>query len=285
MPPAAVPMPGPASHNPESADARRPAGDYDRFCRDLRDACGIDLAQYRRGPTERGVRSLAARRGRPHDLAAYARLLAGDRPAREELVGHLTVNASRLWRNPGQWRLLERRVLPGLAASGAGRLRCWSAGCSYGAEAYTLAAVAVDAVPRAQVTILGTDIDRRVIERARTAGFGADDVGGAPPAALAAHFTRHDGRWYAGAALRRLVRFEQADLLRLPARTDGFDLVLCRNTMLYFADDARDALLRRLARSIRPGGVLMIGNTERLADPCALGLERVAPSTFRRRCR
>ena len=88
----------------------------------------------------------------------------------------MTINVSQLWRHPEQWVRLERDVLPELAA--AGQVRAWSAGCSYGAEATTLAAVCHQAIPSARVTITGTDIDKRMIERARAGVFSAEDARG-----------------------------------------------------------------------------------------------------------
>ena len=191
-----------AAHGPAT-------GDYECFCREVRRLYGIDLTQYRRGPMERRVRVLAARRGRHLDLVAYADLLAYDQAELTTFLSRVTVNVSRLWRNPGQWHLLEHDVIPGLAAAGDGRLRCWSAGSSYGAEAYTLAAVANRAVPHVRTTILGTDIDADMIARARAGVFSADDVRDAPVAALANYFTKAGGWWHVNDELRRRVRFEQ----------------------------------------------------------------------------
>lgn len=265
-----------AAHGPAT-------GDYECFCREVRRLYGIDLTQYRRGPMERRVRVLAARRGRHLDLVAYADLLAYDQAELTTFLSRVTVNVSRLWRNPGQWHLLEHDVIPGLAAAGDGRLRCWSAGSSYGAEAYTLAAVANRAVPHVRTTILGTDIDADMIARARAGVFSADDVRDAPVAALANYFTKAGGWWHVNDELRRRVRFEQGDLLRQPVEAERFDLVLCRNTVIYFTDEARDALHARLAHSIRRGGVLVIGSRERIARPRAIGLQLEAPHVFRKR--
>jgi chemotaxis protein methyltransferase CheR len=161
-------------------------------------------------------------------------------------------------------------------------VRCWSAGSSYGAEAYTLAAIARRAIPRAQVSILGTDIDARMVQRARAGVFTADDARDAPTATLAAHFDLVDGHWHASAQLKRLVRFEQGDLLRVQPAPASYDLVLCRNTVIYFNEDVRDALHGRLAASLRAGGRLVVGATERVSDPAGHGLEPESPFVYRK---
>jgi chemotaxis protein methyltransferase CheR len=264
------------------AGARREAADdYEPFCLVIRRLCGIDLLQYKRGQMERRLRSFIATRG-IDSLDAYAARLKADPAELEKFLDRVTINVSQLWRNPEQWELLEERVLPDLAATGQNRVRCWSAGSSYGAEAYTLAALARRALPRAMVSILGTDIDARMVERARAGVFTAEDARDAPTATLASHFEMVDGHWHAGPELKRLVRFEQGDLLRVQPAAASFDLVLCRNTVIYFNEDVRDALHGRLAGSLRPGGRLVVGATERVAEPHDHGLEPEFPFVYRK---
>jgi chemotaxis protein methyltransferase CheR len=178
--------------------------------------------------------------------------------------------------------VLEQRILPDLSENGRGRIRCWSAGSSYGAEAYTLAAIALRAALRAEVSILGTDIDKRMVERARRGVFSVDDARDAPAAVIGSHFSFTDGAWHAHAELKRMVRFEAGDLLRANPAAGSFDLVLCRNTVIYFNEDVRDALHGRLAKSLRPGGRLVVGSTERVADAARHRLEPESPFVYRK---
>jgi chemotaxis protein methyltransferase CheR len=266
-----------------SAPARAGAADeYEQFCVAFRRVCGIDLLQYKRGQMERRIRSFVATRAGDVTLAAYAEKLKADQDELNRFLDRVTINVSQLWRNPEQWETLEEKILPELAETGRNRLRAWSAGSSYGAEAYTLAAIARRAIPRAQVAILGTDIDARMVERARTGVFTAEDARDAPTATLASHFEMVDGRWHASAALKQLVRFEQGDLLRAQPAAGSYDLVLCRNTVIYFNEDVRDALHGRLAASLRPGGRLVVGATERVSEPGSHGLEPDSPFVYRK---
>ena len=190
----------------------------------------------------------------------------------------MTINVSNLWRNPEQWERLQTEIVPALAADGT--LRAWSAGCSYGAEAYTLAAVCRLAAPTARTSILGTDIDRRAIERARVGDFNAEDVRDAPSAALARFFTADGERWHPTAELRALVSFELGDLLRLrppvgrlrPRPLPQHRHLLQRGRPRRAPRAPRDAL--------RPGGVLVVGATERVTAPEAIGLQATAPFTY-----
>ena len=256
------------------------ADDYTALCEGVRRLTGIDLLQYKRGQMERRIRTFATKQGMP-DLVDYLGVLKRDRTKVEEFLDRVTINVSQLWRNPEQWTLLGRTILPELAAE-SGRVRAWSAGCSYGAEAHTLAAIACASIPKARVTIRGTDIDPRMVERARRGEFSREDGRSAPQSELKRWFEPTEAGWQAKDEIRRLVSFEVGDLLigRIP--TEGYDLVLCRNTVIYFNEDVRDALHVRLAQSLRPGGVLMIGSTERVSQPRAMGLEPTHPFVYRK---
>ncbi len=253
--------------------------DYLAFCSGLHELSGIDLTQYKRPQMERRLRSFFARKGFER-LTDSLGALKRDAAELDALLDRVTINVSQLWRNPQQWRQLEEDVLPELARHG--RLRAWSAGCSYGAEAYTLAATCRQAIPHARARIVGTDIDRRVVARARTGVFSDDDARTAPAAAMRRWFERVPDGWRASTELRAMTRFETGDLLRLDPGFGTYDLILCRNTVIYFAETIRDELHARLARALRPGGWLVIGATERVFQPASLGLEPVHPFMFRK---
>ena len=244
--------------------------DFAALCELVRRRCGVDLTQYKRAQMERRVRSWAQRRGTP-DLAAYGARLVAEPEELDAFLDRVTINVSHLWRHEEQWSALATSILPELAQRG--RIRAWSAGCSYGAEAFTLAAVAREAVPDARVEIDGTDLDRRMVERARAGVFTAEDARTAPVRTLEGWFDPlPGGGWQAKPVLRAMTRFEVGDLLRMPVRSERYDLVLCRNTVIYFTEEVRDALHERLVAALVPGGYLVVGTSERVADARALGL-------------
>jgi chemotaxis protein methyltransferase CheR len=256
------------------------ADDYVDFCEGLRQICGVDLSQYKRPQMERRLRSFIARKGISR-LTDCLDSLRRDCSELDALLDRVTINVSQLWRHPEQWVRLERDVLPELACDGSA-VRAWSAGCSYGAEVYTLAAVCRTTLPTARVSILGTDIDKRMIERAHAAVFSDDDARGVDAEVMEHGFERVPGGWRAREALRRMARFELGDLLRLRPRADSHDLILCRNTVIYFAEPIRDELHARLATALRPGGYLVVGATERVSAPRDLGLEMAHPFIYRK---
>lgn len=262
-----------------STGGRQTDDDYMEFCLFLRGLCGIDLTQYKRPQMERRLRSFYSTRGITRLSDTFERLRR--EPAHlDELLDRITINVSQLWRNPEQWELIERQLLPELARPG--RIRAWSAGASYGAEAYTLATLCHHVAPRAKTLIQGTDIDKRMVAKARLGEFTDEDARSAPSHHLQAGFERTDGGWRAKLAIRALTRFDVGDLLKVSPRPDSYDLILCRNTVIYFSEPIRDELHARLACGLRAGGYLVIGSTERVSHAGGLGLIPTNPFIYRK---
>jgi chemotaxis protein methyltransferase CheR len=206
------------------------------------------------------------------DAAAYRARLEGD-PAEWRALGALcTIPISRFYRDREVFDCLGATVLP-LLARGARRLECWSAGCASGEEPYTLALqwrLALAArFPQTGLRVLGTDVDARLLERARTACYGASSLDALPQGWRAQAFEQRGRLWCLREGFREQVEFARQDLrAELPGRE--FDLVLCRNLAFTYFDDAHArAALARIASRLRPGGALVIGIHERLPGPAA----------------
>ncbi|MBJ7332145.1 MAG: protein-glutamate O-methyltransferase CheR [Solirubrobacteraceae bacterium] len=253
--------------------------DYLVFITGLRALWPVDLTQYRRGQMERRIRSFAGRRNITH-LPDYLPMLKADKDELYRFLDHVTINVSQLWRHPEQWEVLRKELIPELAQED--RIRAWSAGCSYGAEAYTLSAVIRDTAPKARVSITGTDVDRRIIERAQHGRFSDADAREAPQDEMRKWFVQDGDMWSAKPELRFGMKFEEGDLLHTSVPVASYDLIMCRNVVIYFNEDVRDSLHGRLAAALRPGGYLVIGATERVASPGPIGLTPTHPFIYRK---
>lgn len=253
--------------------------DYAVFCEGILALAKIDLSQYKRGQMERRLRTFAERRG-IKTLVEYLAVLRQDTAELDQFLDRLTINVSQLWRNPEQWAALSRSVIPELAD--AGRIRIWSAGCSYGAEAYTIAAVCLEQAPGVRLEIKGTDIDLRMLERARIGHFSTEDARSVPAASLERWFDKTDLGLQAKPELRKLMSFDRGDLLSMRFPPAAYDLVLCRNTVIYFTEPVRDLLHARLASTLRPEGFLVVGSTERIGVAGSVGLTPTQPFTYRK---
>lgn len=268
--------------------------DFARLARLVHAEGGISLPEGKavlmRTRLVRRLRALGLR-----SFAAYADMVEGPGDAaareREEMLSALTTNVTRFFRERHHFDTLRERVLPGLAgrARSGGRVRLWSAGCSTGEEAYSLALTVLDVLPEApalDVRILATDLDRRVLA-AGTAGLYPARAAQSIPAALRArHFravTGPDGtRYSAGPSLRALVRFRQLNLARpMPVR-GRFDAILCRNVVIYFDEATESRVWNGLAERLAPGGWLFVGHSERVDTGALPMLESDGVSSYRR---
>lgn len=240
----------------------------------VRRTTGMDLRGIKDQQLERRINSFCQRRG-----MAFGDLIAGirhDPDLRDDFLDRLTINVTNLYRNRERWKDLEQKVLPQIGP----RARIWSAGCSTGAEAYSLAI----ACHRAGVsaTIVGTDIDRASLDKAHAGVYDADDMREVPAEVARAYFTKLDEGWQVNRDIAADVRFEHRDLLNQPPPAGSFDLVACRNVVIYFNDTAKKDLHRKLAGTLRPGGYLFVGNAERVHHPADLDLVGAGPQFYRK---
>jgi chemotaxis methyl-accepting protein methylase len=199
--------------------------------------------------------------------AQYAAVLDGDQSESERLLDALTINVSKFFRNRDTWDAIASQVLPALWRESPA-LRCWSAGCAAGEEPYTLAMLLSEHVRRTGGTdvparIDATDYDRRSLALANEAAYQAAALEETPAEVVARYFTPGDPRRVT-TEVRALVQFQQHDILRDPPPAPPYDLILCRNVVIYFDRPTQDRLFARFIDALRPGGFLVLGKGEML---------------------
>jgi chemotaxis protein methyltransferase CheR len=225
----------------------------------LSEASGLELTAYREDHVRERVRR-ALLREQAATTEELLGLLRRDRTVRERFRRSVAVSVSGLFRDPAQFELLEREIVPALGEN-AGRIRVWSAGCADGSELYSVALVLERLGLLSRAYLLGSDL---LEENLASAGRGVyGDTAMSP-------------------TLRARVRWEHRDLVRDGAPPGRWQLVLCRNLAIYLSPAAKRALHETLAGALAPGGVLIVGRSERIADPASLGLSRIAPHAYRR---
>jgi len=222
-------------------------------------AAGIDLSAYRATHVSTQI-SRALERERVTDVATLARVLDHDPEARHDFRRSVAVSVTGLFRDPGQFELLERLLLPPLLAR-QGRIRVWSAGCSSGAELYSVAALLQRAGALDRSFLLGSDILDENIALARRGEHGGSRP--EPP-------------------LHAVFHWEQRDLAAGSTPAPRFQLILCRNVLIYLSPPAKKRVHALLAGALARDGILLLGRSERLARPQELGLVAEAPQAYRR---
>jgi chemotaxis protein methyltransferase CheR len=250
---------------------------YAFFCRKVLEVLSLDLSRYRPEQMERRLRGFLGRHP-GETFYSLGRRLERDGAFAGEVRDFLTINVSEFFRNPERYQDLERRILPSLA--GSGPLRVWSAGCSIGAEPYSLAILLAERRAAAG-EVWATDVDPGALAQARRGVYREQDVSSVGQERLRRHFEATAEGYSVRPEVRRLVRFQQHDLLRDPFPAP-WDLIVCRNVVIYFTEPARMDLYRRFAEVLRPGGVLFVGSTESILGARDLGFDLVAPFFYRR---
>jgi chemotaxis protein methyltransferase CheR len=186
----------------------------------------------------------------------------------DQVVDALTTNETTFFRDFNPWESLRKLVLPDLLArkERTRTLAIWSAGCSSGQEPYSIAMSIREHFPELltwQLSILGTDISRSVLARARAGRYGQLEVNrGLPAHLLVRHFTRAGMEWEIEEPIRRMVRFERHNLNDAWPSMPPFDLVLMRNVMIYFETEAKRRVLAKMHRQLAPHGYLLLGASE-----------------------
>lgn len=260
---------------------------------------GQALAPARHWRVEATLRPILRARNLPDFDALVAKLVSGEDPRLgEEVVDALLNNETSFFRDPLAFQALQDALVDMLRARGPGgrRLKAWSAGCSAGQEAYSLAMMGDElaaALPGTQIEVTGTDVSAAALERAREGLYSQFEIQrGLPIRKALQWFAQEEKGWRVQPRLARGVRFRRASLLDDPPPLGGpFDVILCRNVLLYLSPERRGRALETLAGALRPGGLLMmgagetvLGQTSRFTpDPEVRGIYRLAPAEQRRR--
>jgi len=198
------------------------------------------------------------------------------RPAgqvKQQMVEAMTTNETSFFRDVSPFEALRMAILPELleARKQSRQLRIWSAAASTGQEAYSTAMLLDMNFSRQikdwNIQILGTDLAEKVLERSRTGDYSQLEVNrGLPAQYLVAYFKKKSSRWQITEQIRKLVQFEQMNLLDVPARLGHFDVIFCRNVLIYFDDQTKRKVLSNLRTRLRPDGYLILGASEVLAQ-------------------
>jgi chemotaxis protein methyltransferase CheR len=227
--------------------------------RHLARASGLDLHSYRADHVAERVSRALEREG-IGDATELARLIAADDEARRRFRRSVAMVVTGLFRDAEQFQLLERELLP-LVIGARRQLRVWSAGCADGSELYSVAIVLAQLGLLDNAALVGSDLLAENLAVAEQGVYGDVQL---------------------PASLRARMRWEERDLVRDPAPAGRWSVVLCRNVAIYLSAEAKERLHERLAGALATGGVLLLGRSERLAEPASLGLEPVASHAYRR---
>ncbi len=210
---------------------------------------------------------------------------------RRELISALTTNVSHFFREDHHFERLQQEIIPELRQKleKGGRIRIWSAGCSNGQEPYTIAVTLLETGPipaGADIKILATDIDPKVIKFARAGVYDERMLSGMPDQLREKYFKPMGDptakQWRVDDKLKELISFRELNLLHDWPMKGGFDIIFCRNVVIYFDEKTQNQLWKKFSEALSPGGWLFLGHSERISEESIIDLPSVGMTTYRR---
>jgi chemotaxis protein methyltransferase CheR len=238
--------------------------DFQHFVLQVRQKTGIDLSQYKEAQMKRRLTSLREKRGH-QQFSTYFAAMINDSNLFNEFLDRMTINVSEFFRNPGRWDVLEKKIIPRLLRQNR-KLKVWSAACSTGEEPYSLVLLLTKFLPLKEIHVKATDLDNNAINRAKQGVYVERSLQDAPKDLVDQYFTKEGIQYLISTNIKSRVSFDKHNLLA-ELFDDGFDIIICRNVMIYFTETAKEILYQKFSQALKPGGVLFVGSTEQIFQP------------------
>ena len=201
----------------------------------------------------------------------------------DSFINYLTINVSEFYRNPKQWELLAKEILPQLSkVKNISDLKIWSSACSTGDEPYTVVMILNEFIPLNKIKVLATDIDLDAINKAKQGIYPARSIKDLPQKYLDKHFKKiDDSNYQVSQEVRNCVDFRQLNLLSdtYPANVD---IIICRNVLIYFTEEAKDMVFKKFSQSLAKDGILFIGSTEQIINYQMYNLKPIGTFFYRK---
>lgn len=246
--------------------------DYDFFKKAVYDLTTIDLNSYKEKQMKRRIDTLIAK----HKVVGYdkyVQVLKTDKKMFDEFVNYLTINVSEFYRNPDQWDVLDKEIFPELISKFGKNLKIWSAACSTGDEPYSLVMALSKHIPLNQIKIYATDIDKQILEKAKVGLYSEKSIASVPMDLKKKYFTQIGPSYQISDEIKSRVEFKSHDLLK-DAYPTACNMVVCRNVLIYFTEEAKDDIYLKFYHALVKGGVLFIGSTEQIINHREIGYNR-----------
>ncbi|EIJ83301.1 Methyl-accepting chemotaxis protein (MCP) methyltransferase [Bacillus methanolicus MGA3] len=238
--------------------------DYLDFIRNMKRKTGIDLSLYKEVQMKRRLTSLYEKKGFS-SFHEFFLAMNKDPQLLNECLDRMTINVSEFYRNRTRWEILEKQILPKLL-NRKRRLKIWSAACSTGEEPYTIAMIMSNLLPLWQIQILATDIDENAIARAKIGIYQERSLLEVPPEMKKKYFTSSQNFFHVSDMIKKTVTFKKHNLLKDPFG-GPYDLIVCRNVLIYFTEEAKKELYKKFSAALNPGGIFFVGSTEQIFNP------------------
>lgn len=252
--------------------------DFSQFHQWVHKELGINLSAYKPTQLNRRIESLMTRLG-VKSLEEYTKLIKTDREHRQRFLDFITINVTEFFRNPELFEELEAILKKESAANNS--LKIWSAACSIGCEPYSISMILNNVSPNGRHKILATDIDNTILQKAKLGEYTDNEMKNVKPRELEKYFKKVKDKYYIEQSVKNMVTFKKHDLI-LDNYENNFDLIVCRNVVIYFNVDVKNDIYKRFAASLKKGGLLFVGATESIYNYKDFGFEKASTFIYRK---
>lgn len=253
---------------------------YVEFIQNIYRLIGLDLALYKEKQMKRRIKSLVSRNNF-NDFDDYFLGLKNDQKLFDEFINYLTINVSEFYRNPGQWDVLKAKIIPALMKQ-YGKLNVWSSAGSTGEEPYSLVMMLSNFFPLKDIHVLATDIDDGAISKAQKGIYAEKSLANLPKDFVHKYFEKTPNGMYAiSEEIKSRVKYQKFNLLKDPYPKDQH-LILCRNVMIYFTEEAKAKMYVNFHDALTNDGVFFVGSTEQIIMPNRYQLKPVETFFYKR---
>lgn len=249
--------------------------DFNEFHKWVHKELGINLSAYKPEQLNRRINSLMTRVG-IKTLDEYSKVIKSNSEQKQKFLDFITINVTEFFRNPELFVDLEKQISRELLPN-TPNLKIWSAACSIGCEPYTVGMILDKLAPNGRHNIIATDIDDTILSRAKAGEYSQSEMKGINNADLSKYFKIKDDKYYIESKIKNMVTFKKHDLI-LDRYETGFDLIICRNVVIYFNNDIKQEIYEKFSNSLKKGGLLFVGATESIYNYRDYGFEKA--STF-----
>lgn len=249
--------------------------EFNEFHKWVHRELGINLSAYKPEQLNRRINSLMTRVG-IKNLDEYSQAIKNDSAQRQKFLDFITINVTEFFRNPELYEDLEKQIQKELLPNNA-NLKIWSAACSIGCEPYSLGIILDRISPNRKHNIIATDIDNTILSKAKIGEYTQNEMKGVKNSDLSKYFKIVDDKYYIESKIKNMVTFKKHDLI-LDSYDNNFDLIVCRNVVIYFNNDIKQEIYGKFSNSLKKGGLLFVGATESIYNYRDYGFEKA--STF-----
>lgn len=248
---------------------------FDNFYKWVKSNLNLDLNAYKEQQLQRRIKTVMNNAG-AKDLEEYTVLIKNNKEIKDIFLDYITINVTEFFRNREIFEDFEEILVKDISTK-FNNLNIWSAACSIGAEPYTISMILNRNNIQTKSKILATDIDENVLKKAQNGIYSEREIKGLQAQELIKYFSKKEEGYEINKDIKEIVEFKKHDLI-LDRYPENLNVIVCRNVTIYFKNETKDEIYKKMYDSLLPGGILFTGATESIYNPSEFGFKK--KSTF-----